>query len=194
MRRRKRFERARNGGYNVALTKDERALLGELAPQLDLVIDSAESTDDLRRLFPNAYLSDERAEESYRAATRDALAEHHRHALETLSESSDKTHLADEEIDSWLHAINVLRLVIGTKLDISEDSTEPLQDAPEYQNWLCYQYLSFLESEIIDALSESLPEQGTAGTGEELPADPWGEPPGGLRWDGTPQPNIGGGR
>jgi hypothetical protein len=77
------------------------------------------------------------------------------------------------------------RLVLGTVLDIREDSEVP--EGPVSPQLLAYYYLSGLQGEIVEYLSESLPE-ALPGADDQIPEDPWGEPLGGLRWDGTPQP------
>jgi hypothetical protein len=48
-------------------------------------------------------------------------------------------------------------------------------------------YLGGLQSEVIDILELTLPDP-VRGADDLVPEDHWGEPPGGLRWDGTPQP------
>jgi hypothetical protein len=55
------------------------------------------------------------------------------------------------------------------------------------QQALYYYYLSGLQTELIDFLSSWLPPP-VPRADDLIPEDPWGEPLGGLRWDGTPQP------
>jgi hypothetical protein len=61
----------------------------------------------------------------------------------------------------------VLRLVLGTQLDVSEDMTEINADAyaddVEAQQYFVYGYLSMLQGEIIDTLAQALPVAGTRG-------------------------------
>src|ERR1700688_4203580 len=103
------------------------------------------------------------------------------------SRLASTTHISDDEAEAWLASINVLRLTIGTRLGVTEEPKEVLESDPEFADWVCYQYLSYLESEIVDAMTEALGAP-IPGAGEDLPDDPWGEPLGGLRWDGTPAP------
>ena len=107
--------------------------------------------------------------------------------LTVLRETASATHLSDAEVENWLVALNDLRLVFGAALDVSEEPVELEQDDPGYSDWLCYQYLTFLESEVVDAIATLLPPP-TPGADNSIPDDPWGEPPGDLRWDGTPMP------
>ena len=43
----------------------------------------------------------------------------------------------------------------------------------------CYNYLTYLESSVVDALADILPPSAEDDASLD---DPWGEPPGGLRW------------
>jgi hypothetical protein len=178
------------GGFALSLSPDERALLSSLPNQLARALDAVGETDaqlpeGLRRLFPAAYPTDAAAEANYVSLVRDDLVEHHRNALETLAHTALATHLSDDETDAWLAALNDLRIVLGASLGVTEETVEPAREDPQYAEWICYNYLTYLESLVVDALADVLPPSR-----EDDPSldDPWGEPPGGLRWDGTPVP------
>ena len=55
-----------------------------------------------------------------------------RQALSVLAETSVRDRLTAEELDAWLRALTDLRLVIGTRLEVTED-TKPARstDRPE---------------------------------------------------------------
>ncbi len=189
---RRRISRSRRGGFDVRLPPDERALLAALPGQLEGVLDglgdgSSTPPEALRRLFPVAYARDGEAEAAYSALVRQDLLEHRREALAVLAQTAATSHLDDEEAAAWLGALNDLRLVLGTALEVSEEPPEIAPDDPRYGDWVCYSYLSFIQGELVDALDGSLPPP-TPGADDEVPDDPWGELPGGLRWDGTMRP------
>lgn len=189
---RKRVTRARRGGLDVRLPPEERALLASLPGQLERVLDSADDPSDvqpevLRRLFPVAYARDVTAEQNYAAIVRSELLEQRRESLAVLAQTADAAHLSNEEAEAWLASLNDLRLVIGTSLDVDEEPPEVDENDPRYAEWVCYGYLSFLQGELVDALSGSLPPP-VPGADDDVPDDPWGELPGGLRWDGTMRP------
>ena len=48
----------------------------------------------------------------------------------------------------------MLRLLLGTQLDVSEDITEVDADDPRADQFTVYQYLSMLQNEIVDALAD----------------------------------------
>jgi hypothetical protein len=189
---RRRIRALRDGSFDVRLPSEERALLAALPRQLAAAIDEmpvdGETPEALQRLFPPAYLHDERAQASYGSVMRPELATHHREALETLLDTADKNRLTPEEIERWLSALNDLRLVIGTSLGVTEEMPQVASNDPRFGEWVLYSYLSFLEGEVIDALSGTLPPP-VPGAGDDLPEDPWGEPLGDLRWDGTVRPS-----
>ena len=189
------FERARirrdRSGYAIRLPDVERALLTHLPEQLASSLEGLTSDDEvpagLERLFPHAHATDAVAEAEYVAANRDELVASRRSSLEVIARTASSDHVSDDEADAWLGAINTLRLALGSRLEVNEDPPTVDESDPEYADWICYQYLSFLESELVDAMAAALPDP-IPGAGDDLPDDPWGEPLGGLRWDGTPTP------
>lgn len=190
---RRRIRPARGGGYEVRLGENERRLLMDLPPQLVSLLEGAgdiptdELPDALRRLLPPAYTTDADAERSFVSVTRDELLEHHRESLETLAATSEATWLDEEQLSAWLAALNDLRLSLGSMLGASEDATEPPAAQSHPAEWIAYLYLGGLQTELVDVLEATLPEP-VPGADDLVPDDDWGEPPGGLRWDGTPRP------
>jgi hypothetical protein len=187
-----RLRRLRNGTYALHLPPEERALLGVLPQQLLAALELLESDDDrtpdsARRILPIAHPRDATAEEEYVRRHRPALLARHMESLDLIARTADSNKLSAGELDSWLTAINDLRLALGVTLDVTEEQVEPDPDSPDFADWIVYFYLSFLQGEILEVLSDDLPPP-TPGAGEDLPEDPWGDPLGGLRWDGTPLP------
>ena len=182
------------GGYDVDLPEEERDLLallpGRLLTSLEILTQpDSDIPENLRRLFPPAYPTDASAENAYIQLVRDDLLDHHRQALTVLRDSAEFTHLDEEGLAAWLTAITDLRLMLGSILEVSEEESEIDAADPRYYDWICYHYLSQLLFEIVSVLSDRLPPFDVGAKGDEtLPEDPWGEPPGGLRWDGTPIP------
>jgi hypothetical protein len=53
-----------------------------------------------------------------------------------------------------MRSINDLRLVVGTRLDVSEDDHERVSPGdPRFADWLAYHRLTHLLGQIIQALS-----------------------------------------
>ena len=153
----RRIERERNGTYRLRLPADEREVLRALPGQLrDLL-----GTDDpsLVRLFPPAYADDPAADEEYGSLVRDELREGRVAALRVVEETVDAERLDERQLGAWLDALESLRLVLGTQLDVTEetyardlDPADPLAPA-----LALYGYLSWLQEQAVEALSAGLP-------------------------------------
>ena len=154
---RDRVRRHGPGRYRVKLRPNERALVADLVGQLrDQLL---ASTDDpsVRRLFPPAYPDDAERDAGYQVLTRDELLEHRLAALDTVEATLDGDVIDDDAMTAWMGTLNSLRLVLGTRLDVDEelpplDSADPL--APAYA---VYEFLGWLLSQVVDALSADLP-------------------------------------
>jgi hypothetical protein len=156
--RRRRVERTQAGTYRLHLPEPERDLLGNLVEQLrDLLL---ETTDDpsVRRLFPTAYNTDPERDREYQQLVRDELLERRLAALGTVEATLSSDELDLEQTSAWLSALNDLRLVLGTRLDVGEELIEVEADDPDAPAYAVYEYLAFLLSEVVDALAGGLPE------------------------------------
>jgi hypothetical protein len=64
--------------------------------------------------------------------------------------------LTESEVTAWLQSVNALRLVLGTRLDVSEDEQADVSPTdPEATAWALYHYLTFLLDRIVSAMSGS---------------------------------------
>jgi hypothetical protein len=66
-----------------------------------------------------------------------------------LARTADDTRLDEETAQTWLRALNDLRLVLGTRLDVREDDGMRRLTEPGYA---VYVWLTWLQSELIQAL------------------------------------------
>ncbi len=150
------FSRRSDGEIGLTLSRDEGALLAGLAAELRAQLDGEPAGDpSLRRLFPPAY-EDEADERGYRELAGDSLLYGRRAALELLSQTADHERLSAEEADAWLRALNDLRLVLGTRLDVQEDAfaAELRPDDPDAPALAVYGYLSWVQEQLVAALSD----------------------------------------
>jgi hypothetical protein len=148
------FERAGGGQVELRLSRDERSLLAGVVEELRALLDGAPGDPSLRRLFPPAY-DDEDDERAYRDLMGGELLEGRRAALELVAETVDRDRLSAEEADAWLRALNDLRLVLGTRLDVQEGTfaDELRPDDPRAPALAVYAYLSWMQEQLISALS-----------------------------------------
>ena len=123
----------------------------------------AERPDDpaLARLFPDAYLDDPESAAQFRRFTERTLREtklaHATTALETLRRSGEKVTLSSDEAMAWLGALNDVRLALGTRLGVTEDSLDELgalpDDDPRAATFHIYDWLTFLQDSLVRALT-----------------------------------------
>lgn len=153
---RRRIARLRGGGYRLRLTPPERELLQALPGQLMELLETGDPS--LRRLTPPAYGDDAAASADYASMVGGDLLEGRRLALATLARTASAERLTEDELGSWLTATNDLRLVLGTRLGVSDDTQglAPADDDPQTPEWVAYNYLSWLQEEVVAALSDAL--------------------------------------
>jgi hypothetical protein len=156
LRRSRRIRRTRKG-IELSLPSEERELVGGLAEQLrELLL--ADEDPSLRRLYPTAHADDQRLDEEYQSLVHGSLVEGRLAALDVLDATLAETVLTEEQLGCWMGAVNDLRLVLGTRLDVSEEDVEIDPDAPDGPARLVYHYLGWLLEEIVTVMSEGLPE------------------------------------
>jgi hypothetical protein len=149
---RRTVRRARDGSFQLRMTDDERDLVVNLAGQLRELLMSDE-TDGLERLYPPAYANDPERDSEYHSMVHDELLEKRLAAVDIVEQTATATSLTEDEMTAWMGAVNDLRLVLGTRLDVSEDQDFPALDDPNAPAFAVYQYLTFLLGEIVHALS-----------------------------------------
>lgn len=150
----------------MRLPDPERKLLGSLAEQLRELLLATTDDPTLRRLFPTAYNEDPERDREYQQLVRDELLERRLGALATLDATLAADDLDEEQMAAWLCGLNDLRLVLGTRLDVSEEMPEIAEDDPDAPAYAVYEYLGFLLTEVVDALAEGLPEVADEGPGD----------------------------
>lgn len=119
-----------------------------------LVADDAPDNPMTARLFPDPSFDPVAAEE-LRGLIQDDLREGKRAAAQALVESlpdDGKVALDAETAESWLTALNDVRLALGTALGVTEDSYGD-EDDPSLD---VYHWLSFLQETLVEALSAGL--------------------------------------
>lgn len=172
LRRRRLVERQRSGTFVLTLDEDTVGLLTELASQLDEQLDDPSADPGLWRLFPPAHPEDLLAEAAWQIEQGDHLRDSRRRALAALSQPAGTT-LTEDELVTWMHGVNALRLVLAERLRVSGDQHEEEAAidaalaaaesddeavARAAQNalraWTIYQALGVMVSDAVDALGD----------------------------------------
>ena len=158
---RSRVRRAGDGAFDLRIPADERELLRSIGPSLrEILVDRATSIEPgedeaVDRLFPAAYPDDQERQAEYRLLAHDQLLESHLGALAVLEETVDADRLDEDQLLAWMRAINHVRLVLGVRLEITEDRDEWPRSRrdPRAAAFAVYDYLTYLQGDIIEALS-----------------------------------------
>jgi len=138
----------------IRLGEDERSMLADLAGQFRSVV-SDDSDPDLKRLYPTAYPDDPQRDADYSGLVHEDLVRTRVAAAETVVATANAVSLDSDQLTAWMQVLNGLRLLLGTRLDISEgDEFDPeAEDAPTLA---LLSWLGFLLEEAVVAASSDL--------------------------------------
>jgi hypothetical protein len=151
------IDRRRDGSYRVRLPAEEREVLAALPGQLRDALDAGEPT--VYRLFPPAFVDDDAGNADYARLVGATLLDGKLAALAALERTAHAESLTEDEVRTWLSGLESLRLVLGTQLDVNEESYGPFdRNDPDAPRLALYHWLSWLQEEVVQALSDSLPE------------------------------------
>ena len=112
----------------------------------------------LARLLPDAYADDPERAAEFRRDTEDELRTAKREAahtvLQSLPESGGRIVLDQKMADAWLGALNDLRLALGTRLEVTEESYKELEGLDpttrRARELSIYMWLGWLQETLID--------------------------------------------
>ncbi len=152
---RRRIRRTGVGTFAINLPADERELLSDLPAQLREILGTNDPAAQalVRRLFPTAYNLDVEKDAEFHQLMREDLVAMKLARAEFLETTAQATTLTEAELLQWMGAINDIRLVLGTRLDVGEDDADLDPDDPEAGLYGLYHYLGFLLENVIRALS-----------------------------------------
>jgi hypothetical protein len=158
---RRRVRRDPAGGFELRIPDDERDILRSVGPSLrDVLVAQAtaiETGEDpaVDRLFPAAYPDDEDRQAEFRLLAHDQLLESHLESLRVLEDTAGADHLDEDQLLAWMRALNHIRLVLGVRLEVSEEGDERPRSRrdPRAQLFAVYDYLTYLQGEIIEVLA-----------------------------------------
>lgn len=151
--------RREGDGFVLGVDAEDRATLVGLIGQLRDEIAADGRSEHLRRLFPAAYHDHAEHEAEYQRLVHEDLASTRLASLVTVGEvlgrypGSDELELGEDDLDALMRALNDLRLVIGTLLDVSEDTDagDAGPDDPDFGRFQLYGYLGWLLEGIVQA-------------------------------------------
>ena len=159
------IERVRNG-FVFNIGTDERQLVARLLTELSQLLMGESGDPRLIRIFPPAYhlADDAEADAEYQRLMREELVASRLSGITTVNDALQGPGPVDEEtMIAFIQAINGLRLVLGTMLDVDEDDDpdEIDEDDPLVGEHHLYNFLSWLLDWAVRALGEPVTQPGT---------------------------------
>jgi hypothetical protein len=155
------FRAARGGDVVARLEPAEAGIVGLLLDQLEQLLEA--DVDDVggdpvvARLLPEGHRGDPEVAADFRQLTEGALrsgkADDLATVRATLPEAGGEVRLDADQAAAWLRTTNDLRLALGIRLDIAEDTEPPEEIAGEEDQQLAvYYWLTALQGSLVDAL------------------------------------------
>jgi hypothetical protein len=177
------FHRHGNNSYIAEFAQSEREVLLNLIEQLIELLservdhdhedplaamvgitshDSPPEDDVLRRLLPNAYADEVDASEfrRYTESTLRGKKQAHAMAMRMYLKSADDgiVDLDHDSANAWLGAINDIRLALGVRLNVQENTSEVLEllspDDPLRGVYSVYTWLGWLQESLLSSLMD----------------------------------------
>lgn len=112
----------------------------------------------LARLFPDAYGDNDEAASEFRRITESSLREGKlataRTVLATLPTDGGSIRLDEETAQAWLSALNDVRLALGTRLGVTDDTDLDVDPAdPANRLMTVYLWVGALQQQLVDAVT-----------------------------------------
>jgi hypothetical protein len=163
MARWKRFKRGPGDTLVVSLAEEEVTLLRALPEELRDVFEGGDDDPARARLFPRAYLDPtaENEEAEWQALVGPELLRERLEALELITATLDRAELSGEwwqialtpdEVQAWLGVLNDTRLVLGTRLGVTEDDHDIDPADPDAGSRALYQWLTWVQGDLVEEL------------------------------------------
>lgn len=157
--------RERDGTFALRLSEEEQVVLKSLVAQLRTLLrlegsGQLDEASGVRRLFPVAYPDDPDRQEEYRALVHDELLAARLAAIDEVEETITLPNVDEAQLATIMRTLNDLRLVLGTRLDVSEDDATDLidPDDPDAPALMAYDFCGWLLEHTVRALATTLPE------------------------------------
>lgn len=147
--------------FAVRLSAQERDAVRTFVGQLRQLLTSESPSSDpgMARLFPPALPEDDvLGNLEWEQQHGNELLLGKLESLDVVERTLERQELSEDELLAWLGSLNSIRLVVGTRLGVTEESTERDFEGDEEaaQMFALYGYLTWLEGWVIQALDDEL--------------------------------------
>jgi len=148
------------GGVLLTLEPGERRVIASLAGELREVLADRPHDPVIARLHPPVMPDDPLESAAFEDLVREDLDDGRIQALDTVARTIDAGSLDAAEAAAWLGVCNDLRLVLGTRLDVTEETELREVDEGDPDAWplLVFHFLGWLVSSFVDVLAVGLPD------------------------------------
>jgi hypothetical protein len=149
------IRRTRGGAIAIDLPVPVRDAVRDVASRYHELLTSPGADDDpaVARLFPTAYPDDPLRNIGFDETTASSLRDERLEALATVIATADADRLSAEEADAWMRTLNDVRIVLGTRLAVTEESKPQDFDGGGAQTFELYGLLSAIVDLLVTALS-----------------------------------------
>jgi hypothetical protein len=161
----RRWRRFRTSGdaLVLSLAPEEAQFLAGLPAELRAVFEGPLDDPAGQRLFPSAYLdpTEEDAESEWKAMVVPDLLRRRLDALALVTASLGRARregdwmeveLGEDDVQAWLGVLNDTRLVLGSRLGITEDDDRIPASESQAGAFQVYDWLTSLEHDLVDQL------------------------------------------
>jgi hypothetical protein len=149
--------------FIVRLSKGVRGLLVELCRQSRALLDAEDPSSDpaVSRLFPPAYPDDPLRNLEFETNLGAAPRAGKLQALDVVERTAQASTLTEDELLAWIGVVNDLRLVLGTRIEITEDVTDedfPADD-PRLATYRVFRFLGYLLGEMLEGMGAPMTDE-----------------------------------
>ncbi|MDQ3951913.1 MAG: DUF2017 domain-containing protein [Actinomycetota bacterium] len=148
-----------DGDLTLHVEEHEAGLLRQLVDETRILLEAEVPRQDpvIARLFPDAYDDPEQAETYHQMVGNELRAEKLR-ALRQVSESLGQSGradiaLTDELTTAWLAWLTDMRLAVGTRLGVTEETMEVDPESPDAPAYEVFHWLGWIQETIIERLA-----------------------------------------
>lgn len=149
-----RFRPRRDGSFRLKLRVAERAMVADALADLRRALSSDDAATT--RLFPSPYGDDAEQNAAWGLLARGELMDRRLAALDRVDAMMDRSTCTADELSDLMRCINDARLVLGTRLDVSETGPPPDMSPDDAAAYAAYEQLGGLLEHAVLALRTTL--------------------------------------
>jgi hypothetical protein len=152
----RRLVRRRDDGYELRLRDPERRVLAGMFAELRtlLIAESPASDPAMVRLFPPAYPDDVLQNLDYERTAGGSLLAGRLDDLDRADRSLAASRISEEDLTATVRIVNDLRLIYGTRLDVTEDTARgDLPNDDDRATFDVYMWLGWFIQDAVETLS-----------------------------------------